>query len=49
MHGISVYLLDFDGLESILVAVGDFSPRIGTTQEVIIPGGYSRESNVELL
>jgi|SRR6266850_309154 len=49
MHGISVYLLDLDSLNSILVAVGDISPRIGTAQETIIPGGYSRESNVELL
>ena len=49
MRRISVYLLYLDSLKSILVAVGDISPRIGTTQQTVIPRGYRRKINGELL
>jgi hypothetical protein len=45
----SVYLLNLDSLNSILVTLGDISPRIGVTQQTVVPGGYSREGNGELL
>jgi hypothetical protein len=44
-----VYLLYLDSLESILVTVTDVSPNMRKTQQLIIPGGNSRESNGERL